>query len=290
MSHQGRTVGLLHPGWMGAAVGRQAAKAARVLWLPAGRSAATADRAKAAGLHPARDLATLVHEAEVVISLCPPQFADQVAGAVLAAGFHDGVFLEANAIGPERMAAISEMFGGSRVRLVDGSVIGPPPPEPATTRLYLAGAAEDTSVVVDLFAGSDLEAVPISTRVGAASALKTAQAVFQKTSRALAGLAHALADHYGIADVLTEEGLRRNRPVLAEPDYLPSVAARAWRWAPEMTEAAATLRAAGLPDTMVRGAGEVFDAWSGCRDAAPDQLDVLFARLRQIPENPAEER
>jgi 3-hydroxyisobutyrate dehydrogenase-like beta-hydroxyacid dehydrogenase len=273
---------------MGAAVGRQATLAARVLWLPDERSAATADRATAAGLQPARDLAVLVHDVDIVISLCPPQFAVQVAAEVLAAGFRRGLFVEANAITPERTASIGEAFAQAGVRLVDGSIIGPPPTEPGTTRLYLAGAPEDTATVVDLFAGSALETVPISTRLGAASALKTAQAVFQKASRALAGLAHALADHYGVADVLTEEGRRRSRPILAEPDYLPSVAARAWRWSPELAEAAAALRAAGLPDTMIRGAEEILDAWSTYRDAPPDEVDVLFTRLRGEGAEPSE--
>ncbi len=273
---------------MGAAVGRQAILAARVLWLPDGRSTATADRATAAGLRPARDLPELVRDVDIVISLCPPQFADPVATEVLAAGFHRGLFVEANAITPERMASIGEAFTDAGVRLVDGSLIGPPPAEPGTTRLYLAGAPEDTATVVNLFAGSALEAVPISTRLGAASALKTAQAVFQKASRALAGLAHALANHYGVADALTEEGQRRSRPILAEPDDLPSVAARAWRWSPELAEAAATLRTAGLPDTMIRGAKEILDAWAPHRDAPPDHVDVLYDRLQTQNDTPPE--
>lgn len=184
-------VALLHPGAMGAAVGRQATSKAQVLWLPEGRSTATAARADAAGLQPVADLATLVRDADAVISLCPPQFADRIAAAVLAAGFDQGVFLDANALIPQRMAAIGELFAGTAVRVVDGSIIGPPPTRPGTTRLYLAGPTEGTSAVTDLFAGSGLEAVPISGEIGAASALKTAQAVFQKASRALACLAHA---------------------------------------------------------------------------------------------------
>ena len=44
------TVGLLHPGEMGAAVGQCLAAAGhRVLWVPEGRSAASAARAAAAG-------------------------------------------------------------------------------------------------------------------------------------------------------------------------------------------------------------------------------------------------
>ncbi|TCJ34636.1 DUF1932 domain-containing protein [Parafrankia sp. BMG5.11] len=281
MSRTRPVVALLHPGAMGAAVGQQATSKARVLWLPEGRSAATAARADDAGLQPVADLATLVRDTDVVISLCPPQFADRIAAAVLAAGFDQGVFLDANALIPQRMAAIGELFAGTTVRVIDGSIIGPPPTGPGTTRLYLAGPTEGTTAVTDLFTGSGLEAVPISGEVGAASALKTAQAVFQKASRALAGLAHALADHYGVGDILTEEGRRYHRPILAEPDFLPTVAARAWRWSPEMTEAAEALHAADLPDAMIRGAVEVLDAWAAYRDTPPGDTGTLFTRLRQ---------
>ena len=152
------------------------------------------------------------------------------------------------------MSAINDLFTGTAVRVLDGSIIGPPPIGPGTTRLYLAGAPEDNASVVALFAASDLDVLPISDRIGAASALKTAQAVFQKASRALAGLAHAFASNYGVAEILTSEGQRYNRPILAEPDFLQTVASRAWRWAPEMAEAAAALHAVGLPDAMIRGA------------------------------------
>jgi 3-hydroxyisobutyrate dehydrogenase-like beta-hydroxyacid dehydrogenase len=67
------TVGLVHPGRMGAAVGRELAGAGtRVVWCAAGRSEATARRAHEAGLHPVPDLAALAAASDLVISLCPP--------------------------------------------------------------------------------------------------------------------------------------------------------------------------------------------------------------------------
>ena len=169
MSEPRPTVALLHPGAMGAAVGRQATGNARVRWLPEGRSAATAHRAKAAGLQPAPDLTDLVRDAQVVLSLCPPQYADRVATAVRAAGFADGVFLDANAVTPARMTAIGELFVGTPVTVVDGSIIGPPPTEPGTTRLYLAGPPTATTAIAELFTGSDLDVLPVSGEIGAKS-------------------------------------------------------------------------------------------------------------------------
>jgi hypothetical protein len=47
-----------------------------------------------------------------------------------------------------------------------------------------------------------------------------------------------------------------------------------------MAEAAQALRAAGLPDTMIRGAEEIFDSWAAYRDAPPDEFATLFTLLR----------
>src|SRR6516164_8910069 len=93
------TIGLLHPGEMGAAVGRCLAAAGhRVLWVPEGRSPASAARAAAAGLIPASGgLAGLVRSAGVIVSVCPPHAALDLARQV--AGF-GGVYADANAVSP----------------------------------------------------------------------------------------------------------------------------------------------------------------------------------------------
>ena len=153
------TIGLLHPGRMGAAVGRQlVGQGHRVLWDPAGRSAATAERAEAAGLDRAGDLTATC---EVIISLCPPASAEQVADGVT--GFA-GIFVEANAISPARMRQIAAVHD----RVVDGCVIGPPPPEATGARLYLSGAGEDVETVAALFEGTAVEAVAIEGGAGQA--------------------------------------------------------------------------------------------------------------------------
>ena len=91
------TIGLLHPGEMGAAVGQCLAGAGhRVLWAPAGRSAATAARAAAAGLT-ACGLAEMVRRCDLIMSVCPPHAALDIARQVTGFG---GIYLDANAISP----------------------------------------------------------------------------------------------------------------------------------------------------------------------------------------------
>lgn len=118
------TVTLLHPGFMGAAVAAQAVAAGHeVLWVPEGRSGATHSRARKAGATACDSLPEALSRSAVVLSICPPQAAEDVAATVAAHNFC-GVYVDANAISPQRMQRIAEsIHPGSAV--VDGAIFGP---------------------------------------------------------------------------------------------------------------------------------------------------------------------
>src|SRR3954471_18517658 len=146
------TVGLLHPGAMGATIGR--AVRGEVLWCPDGRGPATRQRA-------AEFTATapdeLLARADVVLSICPPAAAEDVAASV--AGF-GGVYVDANAISPMRSARLGEPFGE---RFVDGGIIGG---AGGDVRLYLCGPR--AGEVAALFSGA-VEAIDLGPEIGRAS-------------------------------------------------------------------------------------------------------------------------
>jgi 3-hydroxyisobutyrate dehydrogenase-like beta-hydroxyacid dehydrogenase len=247
-------VGVLHPGRMGAAVaGQLTATGHTVLWCRHGRSDETRQRAAHFGLRAVDNLDELLSHADIVFSICPPAAASNVADQV-AAHRYRSLYVEANAISPQRMQRIAHALSAAGATVVDGAISGPPPQARHTTRLYLAGPDSATSTVEGLFPGGQLEPIVLSRSIGAASALKMAFASFQKTSRVLAAVAHALAAHHDVTDALVAEAGHMGSRILADRDYLPSVAARAWRWAPEMREIADTLRAANLPTDLVDAA------------------------------------
>ncbi|MER6912463.1 DUF1932 domain-containing protein [Streptomyces sp. NPDC000594] len=275
------TVVLLHPGAMGAPLaGHVVARGHRVLWVAEGRSPRTRQRAGSAGLEPCDTLGEALERGSTVLSVCPPHAAEEVAGRVAALGWR-GVYVEANAVSPQRVRRIAEVLAGCSV--VDGAIIGPPPAGGRTARLYLAGAAPLVASVASLFAGTGVRVRSAGDEVGSASALKMAFAGYQKSARALAGIAHALAAHHGVAELLTEEARTHSPPILADPGYLPSVAARAWRWGPEMDEIADTLRAARLPAEPAEAIGRVLDRWSTAKDQDLP-LDTVLTGLHDTPD------
>ncbi|MFE7935644.1 NAD(P)-dependent oxidoreductase, partial [Streptomyces sp. NPDC057456] len=117
------SVGILHPGSMGAAVAAcAAANATAVLWCEAGRSNLSTARAREFGLTPVATLPELLDRSDIVISLCPPAAAEDQAHDVAEYRF-TGVYVEANAINPERAQRIAALLE-SDATVVDGGVVG----------------------------------------------------------------------------------------------------------------------------------------------------------------------
>ena len=256
-------VGLLFPGEMGTLVG--AAAGADVLWASDGRSEATARRASEAGFRDVGTVDELVAQSEIVISLCPPAIAEEVAGQVAAAGF-DGLYTEANAIAPARVERIAKTL-----RCVDGAVIVRAVISAGDVNVYLSGDPADVASVTALFSEGEVKPIPLEGGVGSASALKMAFGGWNKIGTALAAQAYAIARAYGVEEALAGEGVESGRILRAGP--------KAWRWAPEMEEVAATCAALGLPDGMPRGAAELYSRWDAHRDR-PAELERLLDDLQ----------
>ena len=239
------TVGLLHPGEMGAAVGAVLrGQGIAVVWASAGRSEKTCGRAKAAGLEDVGSVSA-VAQSDVVFSICPPHAALDVARS---ADF-GGIYVDANAVSPATAAKVASAVG----EFVDGGIVGSPPHERGTTRLYLSGERAET--VAKLFDGSPLDARVVSN----ASAVKMAYAAWTKGTAAMLLAIRELARREGVEETLVAEWdlslpELRDRYERAER----SAAAKGWRWVGEMEEIAASFEADGLPGGFHRAAADVY--------------------------------
>jgi len=140
---------------------------------------------------------------------------------------------------------------------VDGGIIGPPPREPGTTRLYLSG--DRAGEVARLFVGSRLEPVVVEAGRFAASATKMTYAAWTKVSAALLLSVHEAAERLDVDDVLRAEWAG-SLPELAErlASAQRSAVAKGWRWEAEMREIAATFAAVGMPSGFGESGADVF--------------------------------
>jgi 3-hydroxyisobutyrate dehydrogenase-like beta-hydroxyacid dehydrogenase len=248
-------IGLLHPGEMGAAIGRcLTSRGHTVLWASEGRSAATQARAKEVGLTDAGTVTDVARQSEIILSVCPPHAATDLAWAVH--GFR-GLYVDANAISPGTAREVAQMITDSGGRYVDGGIIGVPPTAPGSTRLYLSGP--DAGKVQALFAGTDLDARIAGPTLTAASAVKMAYGAWTKGTAALILAIREFAREEGVEDtLLTEWALSQPKLEDRSRGSAQAATAKGWRWVAEMEEIAASLSAAGLPDGFHQAAAEIF--------------------------------
>jgi 3-hydroxyisobutyrate dehydrogenase-like beta-hydroxyacid dehydrogenase len=260
---------------MGTAVGRCLAGAGHeVLWAAAGRSPATAARAGEAGLTAVPDVAEVAGRADVVLSVCPPHAALEVAREVSAAGF-GGLYVDANAVSPATAREVAGIVEAVGAGFVDGGIIGTPPVAPGFIRLYLSGAR--AGEVLRLFAGTEVDARVVDGEPGGASAVKMAYASWTKGSAALLLAARALARAEGVEEALLAEwGISQPGLEGRSARSAGAAAAKGWRWVAEMEEIAATMAAAGLPDGFHLAAAEIYRR---SQHAAGPTVDGVLAVL-----------
>jgi 3-hydroxyisobutyrate dehydrogenase-like beta-hydroxyacid dehydrogenase len=253
------TVAMIGMGEMGSGVaGRLASRGARVLSDLSGRSDATIARAKAAGVE-AVSQAEMAQAADMVLSIVPPALAAEVAGQLrplIEASDKRPVFIDFNAIAPQTLQALAAPYLDRQLRLGDGSIIGGPPREGYSPRLFLSGeVAAETAMLQDL----GLDAVQLSGALGDASALKMAYGGITKGMQAI-GAAMALgAARNGVSEALVAE-LKSSQPAIYAwlTKALPSMYAKAYRWDGEMQEIAKFLQPEQGASDMLSGAADLY--------------------------------
>jgi 3-hydroxyisobutyrate dehydrogenase-like beta-hydroxyacid dehydrogenase len=250
----------------------------QVYWASEGRSPQTHERAQRFDLADAGTLAGLCAACSILVSVCPPHAAETVAEQVLAQGF-SGLYLDANAISPERVIRIGHKIETAGATFVDGGIIGGPAWEPGQTWLYLSGQQAATAAAG--FSAGPLETSVIGDAVGKASALKMCYAAWTKGSTALLSAIVATAQTLDVWPELQQQW-ERDWPGFADQTVQRArrVTAKAWRFAGEMDEISATLQAAGLPGEFHAGAAALYRRLARFKDAATTPaLDEVIAAL-----------
>ena len=277
------TVGLLHPGEMGSAVGATlVGGGARVLWASDGRSPTTRARAKEIGVEDAGSLAAVGKASRVIFSVTPPHAAVDLARAVAALAFR-GIYVDANAVAPETTREIGRIVESAGARFVDGGIIGPATRKPGAARIYLSGPAAPD--VAGLFAAGPVDAVVMDGPAGAASAVKMAYGGWNKGSNALLAAIRAFAIAEGVDSTLLAEWKLSMPDVPARSERVfRDNARKAWRFVGEMDEVARAFAATGLPQGFYEGAHDIYERLAVYKDAAtPPPVEEAAARLLRKP-------
>jgi L-threonate 2-dehydrogenase len=232
------TVAVVAQGRMGAGVGKRLHESgAEVRTLLSGRSAASAERARAAGMQPAADEKTLLQGADFFLSILPPDQAENLArqmAPVLASLPKKPIYVDCNAISPQTAERVAAIIAPSGAEFVDGGIIGGPPRPGYSPAIYASGpAVGETKVLRDW--GIDWRV--IDGPVGAASGLKMSYAGITKGTTAIAAAMLLGAARFGCGEALIAE-LSKSQPEMLKRmrGSIPGMYDKAYRWVGEMEE------------------------------------------------------
>ena len=254
------SVAILSPGDMGHAIGQLLKEhQMRVLTCLSGRSTRTKELSEKAGIENLPNLNALVEESDVLMSVtvsgAVPGLCHEIADSVKATGTNL-LFAECNAIAPSLSAEMKNVLNEGGARYVDASIIGGPPRNGSSPRLYVSG---DNSGDMEQLREYGLDVRNLGGQLGRASGIKMCYAAMTKGTAALHTELMIAAEKMGLSEELMVEFSSGHKPVVDRMEsWIPSMPAKSRRWVSEMEEIEATFRELGLTPNIFKGVADMY--------------------------------
>ena len=275
------TIAIIAPGNMGAGVGQRLTEhKATVLTSLAGRGAASAQRAREAGMAGVDERALM--EADFLLSIVPPGEALALAqrlAPLLAAANRKPTYVDCNAVSPDTMSAIGNVVAATGAPFVAAGIIGPPPkPGSTNTKIYASGphaaglaVLNDYGLIVRVLDG------PLT----AASALKMSYAGITKGFTALGAAMLLAASRGGSAEALKAE-LADSQPALNQwlGRQMPAMYGKAYRWVAELDEIAAFVGSDREEAAMLSAAARLYERIAADYEGDKQEIALLDEFLK----------
>lgn len=258
--HTIQTVAIHSPGDMGNAVGKMLLNhGLHVIAALDERSDRTRQLAANAGITDVGSYTAMVQQADIILSILVPAQATAAAAAVAAAIKATGstvLYADCNAIAPETTKRIEQIITAAGGRFADASIIGGPPRDFESTRIYASGPEAATLAKLRDYG---LNIIDMQSAVGQASAIKMCYGALTKGTTALYTEILTAASALGVSDALAAEYAHsQSGPYNAMQSALPGMAAKAHRWVGEMEEIAQTFGDVGLTPNIFLGAADIY--------------------------------
>ncbi|MBO20146.1 MAG: 6-phosphogluconate dehydrogenase [Chloroflexi bacterium] len=286
------TLAILSPGDMGHAIGRLLREnELRVLTCLTGRSSRTRELSELAGIIDVPDMNDLVEQSDVVMSVtvseAVPGLCKEIADAVKATGT-DLLFAECNAIAPALSREMEGVLNASGARYVDASIIGGPPRNGSSPRVYASG---DNVAEFEQLRDFGLDVRNLGPELGRASGIKMCYAAMTKGTTALHAELLIAAEKLGLTEEVMAEFAGSQPAVVQRMEgWLPGMPAKSRRWVSEMQEIEKTFSDMGLTPDIFKGVAEMYRMIGATPlgDENPESRDkdrTLQETVRIIAEN-----
>lgn len=275
------TVAIVAQGAMGSGVGaRLVERGLRVITSLAGRSEASARRARAAGMVAVSDQECA--RADFFLSICPPSDALALAekmAAFIAPGSRKPIYVDCNAVSPPTKVVIGNAILKAGSPFIDVGIIGLPPKEGHSPFLHASGPDAGKLGILNEFG---IKVNVIEGPIGAASALKMSYAGITKGTTALGSMMMLAATRAGVADKLRGE-LDRSHPALVAnfQRAVPDMFDKAYRFVGEMEEIADFVGEDKQAKQMYQAIAEFYTRIAADHEGKHEETGALAAFLKK---------
>ena len=252
-------IGLIGLGEMGSEIGRYLVmNDLEVISVYEGRSEISKKRASKYKIRDAGSIEQFCKISDLVISIIPPDKAVETANLYTSYKNKDGqIYCDLNAISTITAKKIKLLLDEKKIDYVDGAIMGGPPTEKYSPRIYLSGKLSEK---LNFLNGKGIELMVLKGSDFKASATKMVYASITKGSKALVAGALIAAKKNNVYDELIEE-LKYSEEYfsLVAKNQIPSIKHKAYRWVGEMNEISLTYKESGLTGGFHSEAENVYE-------------------------------
>ena len=264
-------IGLIGLGEMGSEIGRYLVmNDLEVISVYEGRSEISKKRASKYKIRDAGSIEQFCKISDLVISIIPPDKAVETANLYTSYKNKDGqIYCDLNAISTITAKKIKLLLDEKKIDYVDGAIMGGPPTEKYSPRIYLSGKLSEK---LNFLNGKGIELMVLKGSDFKASATKMVYASITKGSKALVAGALIAAKKNNVYDELMEE-LKYSEEYfsLVAKNQIPSIKHKAYRWVGEMNEISLTYKESGLTGGFHSEAENVYEL---IKNLPEDKLEI----------------
>ena len=286
------SVAILSPGDMGHAIGQLLREhELHVLTCLAGRSDRTRQLSEQAGITDVSSINELVAQSDILMSVtvseAVPGLCQEISEAARVTRT-DLLFAECNAISPELSRDMESVLKSGGARYVDASIIGGPPRNGSSPRVYASG--DNVAEFLQL-RDFGLDVRDLGDQLGRASGIKMCYAAMTKGTTALHAELLIAAEKLGLTDEVMAEFLNTQPAVVERMEgWMPGMPAKSRRWVSEMEEIERTFSDLGLTPNIFKGVADVYrmigeTALGDENPESRDKIRNLAETIRAITES-----
>ena len=274
-----KNITLMSPGEMGSPIAKCIIKSGINVMSPLkNRSSQTVERAKKYGIEDSISLENSIMNSDLIISILVPDAAEDLAKEVSNLSKKldkEIIFADLNAISPETVKKMNSSMSETKVKFIDGGIIGGPPDGDKMPRIYVSGQNSNLFSRLD---GLGMKVIDMNGSVGDASAMKMAYASITKGYSSLLIAAVTLSIRTNNFEYLMKELEFSQKNVFNDLKNLKSIPSKAHRWIGEMEEISNTYIENSITGDFHKGSYSIYKKVSesklGEKRLFPSDIDI----------------